>query len=201
LNDPVRHEILAETDGIAILKKLVHLLAVSAGGGLLVGVGIRLANNRRPNVSRSHSWDESADRIAPFLLRLESLEKKIASFGASAAEVSPWNDGLVSNSPKTEIARQEIEIAAQVDAMEKRLRQDLDRRQDEGLHQVSVALEKRLAERIAPIEAQIENQRAAVGELRDFSLRTEKSLQKLLEGIEKLVASQNLSSIRENISS
>ena len=78
-------------------------------------------------------------------------------------------------------------------AMEKRLKRDLEQRHEDRLGQMSDALERRMTERIAPIEAEIENQRAAVVELREFSLRTETSLQKLLEGIERLVASQTFS--------
>ena len=192
MNDGIGPCISWRADGNAILKKLLHLLAVSAGGGLLVGVGIRMAENRRPQASRGDSPDESADRISPFLRRLESLEERISSF--ATADVNPEDGRLAGTTSQTETAAEEIEIAAQVDAMEKRLRQDLDRRHEERLNQVSDALEKRLTDRIAPIEAAIENQRAAVGELREFSLRTETSLQKLLEGIERLVASQAVSS-------
>ncbi len=148
-----------------------------------MGVGVRLAENRR--AERFPDRLVSRERLSPFLARLDALEKKIASY-------APPDDG---NTETVEVDRTSSihEITEQIAAMEKRLRQDLEQRQGERLDQMSDALEKRLAQRIAPIEAEMENQRAAVGELRDFSLRTETSLQKLLEGIEKLVVAQQSS--------
>lgn len=157
------------------MKKIMHLLAVSAGGGLLVGAGIRLAEKSRRS-------EASVDRLSPFLARIESLENRIDLY-VSPVDADP------------EIVERERgssldEIAAHIVVLEKRLRQDLEHRHGERMDRLSDALEKRLTQRIVPIEAEMENQQAAVGQLRDLSLRTEASLQKLLEGIEKLVASQ-----------
>jgi hypothetical protein len=173
------------------LKKLMHLLAVSAGGGLLLGVGIRLADGRRfesasdGSVSprhRIHDSDDSVDRISPFLARLEALEKRIAP------QTPPPE--AQAETPDVDRSSSIHELTAQILAVERRLRHDLEQRHEQRLIQLTDALEKRLAQRIGPIEAEMENQRAAVGELRDFSLRTETSLQRLLEGIEKLVVAQ-----------
>jgi hypothetical protein len=171
----------------------MHLLAVSAGGGLMVGVGIRWAENRRPEVSpdRSVSRDQSrpdqfrndsADRLAPFLARLESLESRIAEYKHRSC----------SETKTVEVDRTSSldEISEQIAAMERTLRQELERRHRARIDQLSEALERSLTQRISPLEAEIEKQRTAVGELRDFSLRTETSVQKLIEGIEKLAVSQ-----------
>jgi hypothetical protein len=175
----------------------MHLLAASAGGGLLVGVGIRLAESRHSGASPARSnhthraSDDVGDRLSPFLARLESLEKRICSYtqadGAEPVEVDRTTSLDL--------------VVAQMGEMEKRLRQDLEQRHGERLDQLTDALEKRLGHRIAPIEAEMENQRTAVGELREFSLRTETSLQKLLEGIEKLVTAQTASKTQETVPS
>jgi len=164
------------------LKKLIQLLAVSAGSGLLLGAGMRLAESRSPERSRgSDGAEESGGRISQFAARLEALEKKIARHDPRAEAAGATPD------VRSEIAAQ---LEAQIEAMEARLRQDLGRRHDWRLGELSDALEKRVSERIAPIEAELAGQREAVGELREYSVRTEKSLQKLLEGIDRLVEGQ-----------
>jgi uncharacterized coiled-coil protein SlyX len=164
------------------LKKLIQLLAVSAGSGLLLGAGMRLADNRSTERSRgADGAGETDGRVSRFAARLEALEKKIAQRApGETAEAAP--------DLRSEIAAQ---LEAQIEAMEARLRQDLGRRHDSRLGELSDALEKRVSARIAPIEAELAGQREAVGELREYSVRTEKSLQKLLEGIDRLVESQN----------
>ncbi len=78
----------------------------------------------------------------------------------------------------------------QIQAMEARLRQDLSCRQAEQAEALAAEVQKKVTERIALIEAEVSNQRAAVGELRECSMRTEQTLQKVLEGIGRLVESQ-----------
>ncbi len=155
-----------------------------------MGAGIRLAEGRTAsngNHSGNRSRDPSDDRIRlvpgrldleRFENRLEKLEKKIAPL---LTESWPADRGEAS---ATQFERQ---LERQMEKIEARLRQDLGRRQEERLQTLSDGLQKRITERIDGIEAEIAGQRAAIGELRDCSLRTEQSLQKLLEGIDRLV--------------
>jgi hypothetical protein len=136
---------------------------------------MRLAEGRGSNRS-----EESENRIPEFLTRLESLEKRLDERGpASGAPVPPQPN-------------RQSEISLQIDAMEQRLRRELSRRQEERLSAFGNSLQQRMGERLTPIEAEMVSQRAAVSELRECSMRTEKSLQKLLEGIDRLVDAQTL---------
>lgn len=151
-----------------------------------MGAGLRLGERRRNG--NGHVGDGSADRIDLFLTRLEALERKVDSL-PHASEVP---------GPATEPPRNgsnghgnlEAEIAAQIAAMEQRLRRELSWCNEDGLGSVSKGLERRIEERMAPLEAEIATQHASVEELREYSLRTERSLQKLLEGVDRLVAAQ-----------
>jgi hypothetical protein len=173
------------------LKKLVHLLAVSAGGVLLIGVGIRLAERLWSEVFPDRTLDEPGDRISSLVARIESLERRISSLALAGR---PDRDSILVD-PISCAAQpnRRRKLTAQIEAMEQRLKRDLEQRHEHRLGQMSDALERRITERIAPIEAAIEGQHSAVGELRQSSLRTETSLQKLLEGIEKLIASPTFS--------
>jgi hypothetical protein len=151
------------------LKKLIHLLLVSAGGGLLLGAGMRFAEKRS---SRPRAGD--ADRISLFIDRLDALEKKIAPLVLNDAAPAP----PLPAAPQ---------IADRLEQVEARLSQDLARRHEERLAAFGDELNRKLAARIDALENEISGQRDAVAELRECSLRTEQKLQRLLEGIDRLV--------------
>ena len=176
------------------MKKLIQLLAVSAGGGLLLGAGLKLGERRREG-NGAVSADE-ADRIDLFLTRLEALERRIDAFqsqdgqtqGAQSHSGAPGPHPA--NSAVNGHLSRESEIEEQFAAMEARLRRELGLRGKDGIGLVAEGIEKRIEERIGPLEAELASQRASVIELREYSLRTERSVQKLLEGVDRLVAAQ-----------
>jgi alanyl-tRNA synthetase len=163
-------------------------MAASVGGGLLLGAGIRLGkgraavsghpdSNTAPGTSPCAGEGLPDERVARFIERLEALERKLAPLtgNENVAEQSDLRPGASD---------------LQIQAMEARLRQDLSCRQAEQAEALAAEVQKKVTERIALIEAEVSNQRAAVGELRECSMRTEQTLQKVLEGIGRLVESQ-----------
>jgi hypothetical protein len=166
------------------LKKLLQLLAFSAGGGMLLGAGFRLAGKQL--ATTGDASEGSDDRISLFLGRLEDLERRIdAENLATAPADSP------SGPPPRKHEELQAELANQIRGMEERLWRDLGHRHEERINSLSDAMEKRLEQRLGPLETELQSQRASVDELREYSLRTEKSLQKLLEGVDRLVAAQS----------
>lgn len=133
--------------------------------------------------------EESERRLSQFAERLDVLEKKIA-VGSSDNDAAGAGTDTELLTLRSEITSR---LEAQVEALEKRLREELDRSHDDQLTRLSDALEKRVSERIAPIEAEMATQSAAVAELREYSLRNEKTLQKLLQVIDRLTEAQTSS--------
>jgi hypothetical protein len=166
------------------LKKLLQLLAFSAGGGLLLGAGFRLAEKQL--AAADEASEGSDDRISVFLGRLEDLERRIDSKKSVWAET----DSTAAPPPKQPEELQ-AELTAQIRGMEERLRLDLSHRHEERIASLGDAIEKRIEQRLGPLETEVRSQRTSVDELREYSLRTEKSLQKLLEGVDRLVAAQS----------
>jgi hypothetical protein len=175
------------------LKKLIQLLAVSAGGGLLLGAGLKLGERRREG-NGAVSADE-ADRIDLFLTRLEALERRIDGLQmqggqAQAGAPVPQPASQAANGESSGHRNRESEIEAQFAAMEARLRRELGLRSEDGIGLVARGIERRIEERIGPLEAELASQRSSITELKEYSLRTERSVQKLLEGVDRLVAAQ-----------
>jgi hypothetical protein len=175
-NDP------AEDDRV---KKILQLLAVSAGGGLIFSAGVRLAERRSREFESSNADDGAgrmdSARIDEFLKRLESVESRLGERPAAPAGSPP--------SPSSAELRREI--AGSIEALESRLRRDLADRGDSRMRSLGDAIEAKLEKRLDPVEREIAAQRTSVEELREYSLRTERSLQRLLEGVDRLVAAQS----------
>jgi hypothetical protein len=131
------------------------------------------------------------DRITLFLQRLETLEKRLESQVAGSQPAEGATETPLPDMARFS-ARQDLqaEIAARIDAMEERLRRDLGERNDDRIRSLSDVMHSRIEHRLEPIEAELSAQRASVEELREYSPRTDKSLQKLLEGVDKLLSAQ-----------
>ena len=173
------------------LKKLIKILAVSAGGGLLFGAGMRLAEKRSDDEEIPELID---DRVSVFLDRLEALERRIQPEAAAPEGIPETPESVLSENKLPENALQrdlQAEIAAQIAAMEARLRRDLGERSEERIRSLGDTLQTRIEHRLEPIEAEITAQRASVEELREYSLRTDRSRQTLLEGVDKLLSAQS----------
>jgi hypothetical protein len=176
----------------SILKKLIQILAVSAGGGLLFGAGMRLAEKRE---GASGTDSEIVDeRISLFLDRLEAVERRINFEISDAAEATGTAESGSSETgiPEARLQKDiQAEITAQISAMEARLKRDLGERSEQRIKTLGDTLQARIEHRLEPIEAEISAQRSSVEELREYSVKTDRSLQKLLEGVDKLLSAQS----------
>ena len=174
------------------LKRVLTLLAVSTGGGVLLGAGMRPGTKRRNESTGASDKPESQGRetearISHFLKRLEALERRI---DAHTTGTMPEAEAFRSPQPGAQRDLQ-AEINSQIEHVEARLRRDLSHRNDEFLEAIHESFEKRLEKRIEPLETEIASQRSSLSELSDYSLRTERNMQKLLEGVERLVATHS----------
>lgn len=147
------------------MAKLFNILVASVGGGMALGFGVRAmadAGNRRGTGTNGHG--ESGGQLSQMDVRLRKLERAGANPEA---------------------------IQAAVAAAEERLRRATER---EVAARAADAVEKALAgpvgARLEKLEAAVMSQEASMRELRECSLNTERNMQKLLAGIDRLVAAQ-----------
>ena len=197
-------------------KKLIALLAVSTGGGLLLGASLRSADRRRretqdfseaggsirlggetarrEGAGREAAGRETEDRISLFLRRLETLERKIEA-QTGAVHTNEVVSDLSGEVRHADLHRQ---ISSQLEGVEARLMRDLGKRNAENMEALRESMLQRVERRIEPLEAEIAAQRTSIGELGEYSIRTEHSLQRLLEGLDKLVAAQTSQASQAN---
>jgi hypothetical protein len=167
------------------LAKLIKILAASVGGGLVLGAGIRLgeaiaSRNPAANADGDHKL---AERLSDVEGRLRGLE---------GGNVSPAEPGQ-HREERTPVPRSEMRdwleeaVAARMSDVELRLRVESERDRKQILDAIADQIQTRLLQRISKVEEEVVNQSAAMSELRECSLRTDKSIQKLLGGLDKLI--------------
>jgi uncharacterized coiled-coil protein SlyX len=173
------------------LKKFITVLAVSTGGGILLGAGLRLGEKRRSSggaaaVDENESSTKvTEDRISVFLRRLEVLERRIEFQAATRKEAAfsgSWQDNGHSGL--------QADISTRIESVEARLLRELERRNADSMDALRESMLQRINRRIEPLEAEIAMQRTSLSELGEYSIRTEKSMQRLMEGLERLVSAQ-----------
>ena len=203
------------------MAKLIHILAASVGGGLVLGASIRLGEaigtsglgNQKKRERQRNREIRPEPRDARLTDRLERLEKKI---GGSPEPGSPrdWQvalsgviarmdrqqdemeaiqdrlnnqpTGSVSSAANTELHRQiKEEIDRRLADVEAKLQLRLEAANGDAVSAMAASIEDRLAPRIERMESEISHQSAAVAELRDCSLQSERSIQRLLTVLER----------------
>jgi hypothetical protein len=166
--------------------RLLKILAASVGGGLALGAGIRLgeAMAAQSPVVRPHVDGKLVERLGDLEDRLLSLEGKspapvVSRDEKQAAEVSAVQSQL----------RDWLEegLNARMAEVELRLRAESERGRKQMLDAFAESVETRVIQRISRLEEEVAGQSAAMSELRECSLRSEQSMQKLLSGLDGLI--------------
>ena len=201
------------------MAKLITILAASVGGGLLLGAGIRLGeaivNSDLPPRRDLETDDQLAVRLGALEERLRNLEPENPAFtanGAShpdsridiqAAEVAAIRSQLNRDDRELEALSEiglklrselrgwlEESVGARMADVESKLRAESERSQKQMLDAFVDGVQTRVMNRIARLEEEVGGQSAALTELRECSLRTEQSMQKLLGGLDRLIIAQ-----------
>ncbi len=153
------------------MAKLWNILAASVGGGIALGVGIRVGESLAPR-----TLPEPLPETGSVADRLTALEWQSTKTPQPQQVASPVQD-LVAELVDTRLAE-----------LETRLRAEAEERQQATLHAFVENVQSRVVSRIGALEASVSEQGDAIGELRDYSLQTERNIQRLLQGIEKLAS-------------
>ena len=200
-----------------MMKSVLKTLAISFGGGLALGAGMRLAQG--PAKGRS----EPRPDLDPLLARLKNVESRIVEM-ESTERVAPlasvpapavfaektlaaFESRLAAQLTDVEHLRAEIRhvderlgdldvqlpvlIQSTVDVrfreVEQKLQQDFEEAQSRSMAAFVETLQSKVVERISTLETNLAEQSQVIGKLRDASVRSDENLQKMLAGIERLV--------------
>jgi uncharacterized coiled-coil protein SlyX len=200
-----------------MMKSVLKTLAISFGGGLALGAGMRLAQG--PAKGRS----EAPVDLDPLLARLKDVESRIVEMESTehVAAVAPtpappvfvertlaaFESRLAAQLSDVEHLRGEIRhvderlgaldvqlpvlIQSTVDVrfreVEQKLQHDFEEAQSRSMSAFVETLQTKVVERISTLETNLAEQSQVIGKLRDASVRSDENLQKMLAGIERLV--------------
>ena len=216
----------AVKEGKSMANSLIKGLALTLGGGLAVGLGIKIGQSATPPPPPQEAVD-----FGPVLDRIEGVENRIVSVESAHAALAAMTEAgpmviptvqelearVQAHGTEVEALRAAIQRAtekhdARIDdlgyavstleskiptlidqGMKPRFEELHDRVQREMQETASQTLEifadriqARVVEKITSIEGDLTRQSEAINDLRDYSLKTDQNLQRLLAGVENL---------------
>ncbi len=163
------------------MKKLLNILAVSVGSGVLLGAGLRALEGQ--TALRARVEPETDDTAA------KSDYQRLA--GRLNAMEQAFSRRLDAQQTATE------QLRLQQDEAETCVAGRIAEIRQEAIDTLLEGVQRKVVDRIARLEEEVAGQSAAMSELRECSLKTERSVQKLIEGIDRLVSAQPRHKLRE----
>ncbi|HWF07545.1 MAG TPA: hypothetical protein VG297_03720 [Bryobacteraceae bacterium] len=201
------------------MGNFLKILAASVGGGLVLGAGIRLGEAlAAPEPGRSTPI-EKPRRDTPLASRIDALENRLQTLEGGLESAKPAAVALRFDTQEAELAavrahlkneQQRVEglgttaerlrgelqgwlensVATRMAEVETRLKSEAEHSQRQTLDAFVETVETRVIRRISSLEGEVAGQSAAMSELRECSLRTEQSIQKLLGGLGRIMVPQ-----------
>lgn len=193
------------------MAKFINILAASVGGGILLGAGIRLGEA----IAGAEPATRDSEAGGRLEMRLGALEDRLVNLeaaGPGAGDARGEKQTVAVAAIRSELGREDERVAAlsQIGAqlrvelkgwleqsvgsrmadVEAKLRAESDDARRQMLDAFAESVQTRVTQRISRLEEEVAGQSAAMAELRDCSLRTEQSLQKLLGGLDRLLVPQ-----------
>jgi uncharacterized coiled-coil protein SlyX len=203
----------------SMANSIVKGLALTLGGGLAVGLGIKIGQSSAPPAPV-----ETVD-FGPVLDRIEGVENRIVTVEAALKEPGPMvipslqelEDRVSSQSNQVEALRAAFQRATEVhdsridklgyavdglearlpeliehsikpkfEEMHERVQREMQETASQTLELFADRIQSRVVEKITSIEGDLGRQSDAINDLRDYSLKTDQNLQRLLAGVENL---------------
>lgn len=169
------------------MRKLLNIVAVSLGSGLILGAGLRALEGEAG--LRPHG-DPDADRAKDPLRQKDSCRNLL---GRVAAVEKALSERLDAQETAMEQLRSRQEEA------ETRLTGKMGEMRQEAIDALLEGVQRKVVDRIARLEEEVAGQSTAMFELRECSLKTERSVQKLMEGIDRLISAQPRQKLHEPV--
>jgi len=189
--------------------------------GRMDSLELRLARMDAGGESAGRSSRPAADPSAPYTITEDdvaveaaatmdnaftSLHSRLnaqqADVDAIRAQLASANLGIAQLNQKDEKLREELRgwadkhIEQRMTIAQEKLQRSIETAQKNTLDALVEGVQTRVVLRISKLEEEVAGQSAAMADLRECSLSTERSMQKLLEGIDRLVASQSRTETR-----
>jgi hypothetical protein len=161
------------------MASIFKILAASVGGGIVLGAGIRLGQTIATQIPAPGG--EVDNKLAE---RLDDLENRLSALTPHLEAAASASAGQVRDELRGWI---EQTVTARMTEVGTRLEAETVRGQKEVLDAFASGVETRVIHRISRLEEEVASHAAAVHELRESSLRTETSFQKVLGGLDKLL--------------
>ena len=201
-------------------NSLMKGLAITLGGGLAVGLGIKIGQNSAPPGPPVETID-----FGPVLDRIEGVENRIVVMEGALKEPGPMvipsvqelEDRVHAQSSEVEALRAAIQRATELhdsridklgysvstleaklpalieqsmkpkfEEMHERVQREMQETASQTLESFADRIQSRVVEKITSIEGDLGRQSEAINDLRDYSLKTDQNLQRLLAGVENL---------------
>ena len=150
----------------------------------MLGAGIRLGE---AIASRDPVGTVAGGKLAD---KLSSIENRLSQMqgGVPIHSPSPVLQNEANAALRNELKGwMEQSVTARMAEVESHLRAESERSQQQMLDAFVESIQTRVINRITQLEEEVATQSSAMHELRECSLRTERSVQKLLGGLDKLI--------------
>ena len=201
-------------------NSLMKGLALTLGGGIAVGLGIKIGQSSTPPAPPAETID-----FGPVMDRIEGVENRIVTVETALKEPGPMvipsvqelEDRVHAQSSEVEALRAAIQRATEAHdsrieglgqavshlearlpelidqsikpkfaEMHERVQREMQETASQTLEIFADRIQSRVVEKITSIESDLGRQSEAINDLRDYSLKTDQNLQRLLAGVENL---------------
>jgi len=180
------------------MAKLIHILAVSVGSGLMLGAGIRLGEalgspSRKPREAVAPDWQSA---LADVVARVDRQQTEVESIRHQVSRAVNALDsvGVAAEDLRGDLQRQLSEdLDRRLAAVEEKLHLSLKASNRETVNAMVASIESRVAPRISRLESDVNVQSTALAELRDCAQQSERSMQRLVTVLERVVSGKTAS--------
>jgi len=148
----------------------------------------------RPSVADAGSGSEWQSVVAGMVARMDRQQSDVDSIRQQVAKATQALDsaGNIANHLRSDLQNEldnalDKRLEERLAALETRIHLKMEASQNQTMDAMVNAMENRMAPRIIRMENEIEGQTAAVSELRECALQSERSVQRLIGVLEHLV--------------
>jgi len=175
------------------MAKLIHILAASVGSGLVLGASIRLgealgSSQRKRREVAAPDWQSA---LADVVARVDRQQHEVETIRHQVSRAVNALDsvGVAAEDLRNDLHRQLSEdLDRRLAAVEEKLQLSLKTSNRETVNAMVASIETRVAPRISRLESDVTVQSAALGELRDCAQQSERSMQRLVTVLERVIS-------------
>jgi chromosome segregation ATPase len=178
------------------MAKLIQILAASVGTGLVLGASIRMgeaigSSGRKRDSRRQSVSPEIQATLGDLVARVDRQQSDVEAIRHQVQNATRAMDAAARSA---EELRHELHAQLSEDldqrlaAIEEKLFLSMKTANRETANAMVASIETRVAPRISRLESDVTSQSAALAELRDCSLQSERSIQRLLTVLERVAS-------------